>query len=147
MAHIRACVYTILCKYCLSALTFSRPLEWWEKVKVVRQIWIWWLSDWVCWWWSCSQLCVGSVSLNWPQHCGQVEVMWLSSSFPAGVFNVVTGIGVGRYWRLGGLKIWLRARAKCTHKFSDHAHFRSNCAHFWTIDTTATRFSPQKNKR
>jgi len=27
-----------------------------------------------------------------------------------------------RYWRLGGWKI------------SDHAHFRSNRAHFWTID-------------
>ena len=31
---------------------------------------------------------------------------------------------------------------------SDYAHFRSNHAHFWTIDATATtRFSPQKNER
>jgi len=34
-----------------------------------------------------------------------------------------------------------------TRKISDHAHFRSNRAHFWTIDATATRFSPQKNER
>ena len=43
--------------------------------------------------------------------------------------DTTQNIGVGRYWRLRGLKIWLRAQKKN----SDHAHFRSNRAHFWKM--------------
>jgi len=60
----------------------------------------------------------------------------------------VKPIGVGRYWRLGGGGKDMIARAReAREKIFDHAHFRSNRAHFWTIDATATRFSPQKNER
>jgi len=32
-------------------------------------------------------------------------------------------------------------------KISDHAHFRSNRVHFWTIDATATQIFSTKNER
>ena len=38
-----------------------------------------------------------------------------------------------------------QSQTSCIGTFSDHAHLRSNRTHFWTIDATATRFSPQKN--
>jgi len=54
---------------------------------------------------------------------------------------VTWSIGVGRYSRLGGLKIWLCA--KRTWKISNHAHFRSNRTHWVRNEGTATGFSPQ----
>ena len=47
---------------------------------------------------------------------------------------VYNSIGVGRYWRLGGPSIQLRA--KCARKIYNHAQFVSNHTPFCMIETT-----------